>query len=51
MLHMMLHDGATDVRDKDMWQALAQVHMCLLSEQACHDAEQELLTSEQCQQE
>ena len=49
--HVTLHDGATDVRDEDMQQASAQVHAHLLSEQACLNAEQNLLVSEQCQQE
>ena len=49
--HMTQHDSTTDVHDEDMQQALAQVHMHLLSEWAHHDAEQGLLTSEQHQQE
>ena len=47
--HVTLHDSTTDVCDKDMQQALAQVCANLLSKQARHDAEQELLTSEQRQ--
>ena len=49
--HVTLHDGATDVRDEDVRRALARVWANLLSEQARHDAEQELLVSEQCLQE
>ena len=49
--HVTLHDGATDVRDEDVRQALARVHARLLSERARHDAEQKLLASEQRQQE
>ena len=49
--HVTLHDGATDVRDEDVRQALARVRARLLSERARHDAEQNLLASEQRQQE
>ena len=48
---MTLHDGATDVRDEDVRQALARVRARLLSERARLDAEQNLLASEQRQQE
>ena len=49
--HVTLHDSMTDMHNEDVQQALAQVCMSLLSEQACHGAEQGLLTSEQHQQE
>jgi hypothetical protein len=49
--HVTLHDGATDVRDEDVRQALARVRARLLSQRARHDAEQGLLASEQRQQE
>ena len=49
--HVMLHGSVTDVRDEHVRQALARVHAKLLYERARHDADQELLASEQRQQE
>ena len=46
-----VYDGATDVSDEDVRRALAQGHVNLLSLRARHNADQELLASEQRVQE
>ena len=49
--HVTVYDSMTDMSDEDMQQALAQGHTNLLSLQASHNASQNLLVSEQGQQE
>ena len=49
--HVTVYDSMADMGDEDVRQALAQGHMNLLSLQASHNDNQELLVNEQHQQE
>ena len=49
--HATVYDGATDISDEDVRQALALGHANVLSLRASQDASQKLLASEQRQQE